>query len=115
MEHLQLLPAALVAGFSVATKFAVDLAARAYQRWRGKKMPGWAKQLVSLSVAAAMTLQARVDLFAPLRGAPTITGYLLTALVLAGLASEVAHPAIETAKRAGKKIRTRRAAPRVAK
>ena len=110
MNHLDLLPAALVAGFSVATKFAVDLVARVYQRWRGKKLPGWAKQLVSFAVAAAMTLQARVDIFQPLRGEATVTGFLLTALVLAGLASEVAHPAIETAKRAGKKIRARRPA-----
>jgi hypothetical protein len=105
MEEVGLLPAVLVAGFSIATKFAVDLVARAYRRWRGSEMPAWAKQATSLCVAAAMTVQVRVDLFASLRGEPTLLGYILTALVLAGLASEVAHPALETAKRAGKRLR----------
>lgn len=98
VEHVDLLPAALVAGFSVATKFAVDMVARAYQSWKGKEMPGWAKQLISLGVATAVTVQARVDLFAGLRGEETTSGYILTAMILAGLASEVAHPAIEVAK-----------------
>ncbi len=108
MEHAGLLPAALVAGFSVATKFTVDMVARVYQRWKHKRMPGWAKQLVSFVVAAAMTLQARVDIFEPLRGRATFTGYILTALVLAGLSSELTHPAIETVKRARKKLALRR-------
>ncbi|MCD6350984.1 MAG: hypothetical protein J7M26_02595 [Armatimonadetes bacterium] len=101
-----LLPAALVAAFAVGTKFCVDLVARTWRRLRGKPLPSWAKQALSLAIAAAMTVQARVDIFEGLRGAPTPTGYLLTALVLAGVASEVAHPAIETAKRAGKRLRS---------
>lgn len=96
-----MLPAALVAGFAVACKFGVDAAGRLYQEWRGRDLPGWAKQALSLALAVAMTVQARVDFFAGLRGTATATGYLLTALVLAGVASEVAHPVLETAKKAG--------------
>ncbi|MBC7289372.1 MAG: hypothetical protein H5T86_15290 [Armatimonadetes bacterium] len=93
MEHVDLLPAALVAGFSVATKFAVDMVARAYQSWKGKEMPGWAKQLISLGVATAVTVQARVDLFAGLRGEETTSGYILTAMILAALPARPLAPA----------------------
>lgn len=106
MNAADLLPAALIAAFAVGAKFCVDLLARIYRRQAGKALPAWAKQAFSFLIAAAMTWQARVDLFESLRGEPTPTGYVLTALVLAGLASEIAHPAIETAKRAGKRVRS---------
>jgi hypothetical protein len=105
MTSTDLLPAALVAGYTIATHFAVDLANRAYRERCGRDLPGWAKQALSLVVAALMTTQAHVDAFAPLRhGGETVGGYLLTALVLAGLASQVAHPAIESAKAAARRV-----------
>ncbi len=104
MNGVDLLPAALVAAFAVGAKFSVDLAARVYEAQLGRELPAWGKQVVSFLVAAGMTLQARVDVFAALRGEPTASGYVLTALVLAGLASEVAHPALEAAKELGRKL-----------
>ncbi len=107
MGEVQILPGALVAGFAVACKFFVDLARRIYWRLRRRRLPGWAKQAISVLVACVVVLQARIDFFASLRGETTLTGMLLTGVVLAGLASEVVHPAVEAAKAAGEKIKGR--------
>lgn len=104
MNPTELLPAALVAGFAIGTKFAVDLAARVCAEAFGRELPSWAKRAISLAVATAMTLQAQVDFFEALTGRATVAGYVLTALILAGVASEVAHPAIEAAKAARRRL-----------
>ena len=100
MGGTELLPAALVAGFAVATKFAVDFASRLYQTKAGDELPGWVKQILSLAIALALTLQGHVDVFASINGQSSYVGYFLTALVLASVASEVAHPAVEVVKSA---------------
>ncbi len=98
MGGTDLLPAAFVAGFAVATKFAVDFASRLYQAKAGDELPGWVKQCLSFLIALVMTIQGRVDVFANLNGQSSYVGYFLTALVLASVASEVAHPAVEVVK-----------------
>jgi hypothetical protein len=98
------MPVGLVAGVAVGCKFVVDLAARLYRAGRGRELPGWAKQALSAAVALAGVLGAKADLFAGVSSEPTPVGYALSALVLAAAASEVAHPAIETAKAAGRRV-----------
>jgi hypothetical protein len=105
MGGTDLLPAALVAGFAVATKFAVDFASRIYQQRAGDELPGWVKQTLSFVIALVMTIQGRVDVFSGISGQSSYVGYILTALVLAGVASEVAHPAVEMVKSAGQALK----------
>ncbi|MCX7597354.1 MAG: hypothetical protein N2512_00610, partial [Armatimonadetes bacterium] len=87
----ELLPAGLVAAFAIACKFVVDVAARLYLAAGGKDLPGWAKQPLCAAIGVAPTCQAKVDVFAGATGGPTALGYVLTGIVLAAMASEVAH------------------------
>jgi hypothetical protein len=104
MAPEEMLPAGLVAAFAVACKFVVDLAARLYLSAMGRDLPGWCKQAVSVAIGVALTWQAKVDVFAGVSGGPSALGYVLTGVVLAAVASEVAHPVIEAAKTATKKL-----------
>ena len=82
----------------------MDLCNRLHKRFLGEDLPGWAKQAISFILAAVVVMVARVDFFEAFRGQPSFFGALLTGLILAGLASEVAHPAIELAKAGSKRL-----------
>ena len=106
MDATSMLPAALVAGFAVATKFAVDFASRLYQTKAGDELPGWVNQVLSFAIALALTLQGHVDVFSNISGQSSYVGQFLTALVLASVASEVAHPAVEVVKSASAALKS---------
>lgn len=104
MPSEELLPAGLVAAFALACKFVVDLAARLYTAAAGRDLPGWVKQALCVAIGVALTCQAKVDVFAGVSGGPSALGYVLTGVVLAAVASEVAHPVVEAAKTATKRL-----------
>ena len=102
--HVGLLPPSLVAGFAVGCKFFVDMCNRLHQRLFKDELPGWAKQAISFAMACSVVGVAGLDFFEAFRGCKSVGGSLLTGLILAGLSSEVAHPTIELAKAAGKRV-----------
>jgi len=90
-----LFPYALLAATSFAIKFLID----AFE----DVLPKWAKIVMSLVISGGFVAVYRIDaLAATMSRDPCIGGYVLTALLLAGVTSKVVHPLVDAVRANGK-------------
>jgi len=90
-----LFPIMLVAASAFATKYIIDAIP--------KKPPGWLKNLLSLAISIGFVVAYKIDvLAAQMDVEPSLAGYVLTGLLLAGVTSKVVHPLVDAVRSNGK-------------